>query len=178
MIMLAKMQMPSMVNTMSIHQQEELNVVKGNACNCFCSMWKLASYTMVTKVSQITSWVPVRSLPWAQHKRWIPIGSMECMHAHQKILAIEGLGSLSHIWNDVQKTKENYQKVGKIGRTINQTPALGLKHDRIWAWWASDILLKSMFIKVWWCKCFGYGIFKLNHLLLDELFKWKKTCTS
>jgi hypothetical protein len=44
----------------------------------------------------------------------------------------------------------------------------GLKHDKIWAQWVLDIPLESMLEKVWW-------ILKSNHLLLDELFKRKKT---
>jgi hypothetical protein len=33
----------------------------------------------------------------------------------------------------VEKIKEDNQKVGKIGRTINQTPAPKPNHDTIWA---------------------------------------------
>ncbi len=66
-----RVQTPSLVNAISIHWWEELNVVEGSACNCICPMWRLTSYTMATKVLWITSWVLVRSLPWMQHKRWI-----------------------------------------------------------------------------------------------------------
>jgi hypothetical protein len=48
---------------------------------------------MATKVSQITSWVFMCSLPWAQRKKWIPIGLMGCVHTNQRILIIEGWGS-------------------------------------------------------------------------------------
>jgi hypothetical protein len=60
---LAKVWIPSIISTMSTHQQEELNVVEGSACNCFCPMWKPTSHVMATKVLQIASWVLVRSLP-------------------------------------------------------------------------------------------------------------------
>jgi hypothetical protein len=60
--MSVKVWMPSLVNTMLIHQQEELNVVEGNAYN-FCPMWKLTIHAMATKVSRIASWVLMRSFP-------------------------------------------------------------------------------------------------------------------
>jgi hypothetical protein len=126
---LTKMWMSSMVNTISTHQQEELNVVEGNACDCFCPIWKLTSCTMVAKVLQITSWVPVRSLPWPQCKRWIPVRSMGCVHAHRKVLAIEGWGSPNHVQSVVKKTKEDNWKVVKIGWIINQMPTPRPKHD-------------------------------------------------
>jgi hypothetical protein len=34
--MLAKVQMPSLVSTISTHEREELNVVEGSECNYFC----------------------------------------------------------------------------------------------------------------------------------------------
>ncbi len=58
---------------------------------------------------------------------------MGCVRTHQRILAIEGCVSPSHVQSVVQKNKEDNQKVGKIGRTINQAPTLGPKHDKIWA---------------------------------------------
>jgi hypothetical protein len=123
--------MPFLVSTMSIHRQKELNVVERNACNCSCPTWKLASHTMMAKVSRIPSWVPVRSLPWAQHKRWIPIGLMGCVHTHWRMLAIEGWDSPSHTWNAMQKTREDNQRDGKIDWTISQTLAPGLENDKI-----------------------------------------------
>jgi hypothetical protein len=119
MTMLVKVRMPSLVSTMSTHRQKELNVVEGNACNCSCPTWKLASHIMATKVSWIPSWVPVRSLPWTQRKRWIPIGSMGCVHTHWGMLTIEGWDSPSRVWNVMQKTREDNQKDGKIDRTIS-----------------------------------------------------------
>jgi hypothetical protein len=44
---------------------------------------------------------------------------MGCVHTHQKIPIIEGWGSLRHIRNVMEKTKETNQKLGKIGQTIN-----------------------------------------------------------
>ncbi len=145
--------MPSLVSTMLIRRREELNVVEGSVGNCFCPMWKPTFRAMVAKVSWIASWVPMRSLPWTQHKRWIPIGSMGCVHTHQGMPTIEGWGSPSCIQNVVWKIGEDNRKVGKTGQVISQTLALRIKHDKIWAWWASNVPLKSMLEKVWWCKC-------------------------
>jgi hypothetical protein len=44
---------------------------------------------------------------------------MGCVHAHQKILVIEGWGSLSRIQNVMEKIEEANQKLGKIGRIVN-----------------------------------------------------------
>jgi hypothetical protein len=77
---------------MSTHQQEEWNVVERSACNCSHFTWKSASHAIATKMSQTTSWVPMRSLPLAQHKKWTLVALMGCVHTHQKILAIEGCG--------------------------------------------------------------------------------------
>jgi hypothetical protein len=46
-----KVQIPSLMNTMSTCQREKLIVVEGNACSYSCSTWKLASYAMATKMS-------------------------------------------------------------------------------------------------------------------------------
>jgi hypothetical protein len=56
-------------------------------------MWKLASRVMEAKMSWTTSWVPVYSLPWALCKKWIPIGLMGYVHAHQGTPTIEECGS-------------------------------------------------------------------------------------
>jgi len=129
---------------MSTRQRKELNVAKGSACSCSYPSWKPTFHAMATKVSQTTSWVLLRSLPWAQHKRWIPIRSMEYVHTHWGRPGIEGCDNLKHIWSDVEKIGENNQKVGKIGRTISQMFTLGPKHDKIRAQLASSILSKSM----------------------------------
>jgi hypothetical protein len=77
-------------------------VVEGNVCSCFHPTWKLTSLIMTTKVSRITSWVPMCSTLWVQRKRWIPISLMGCVHMHQWIFAIEGCGNPSCIQNVVK----------------------------------------------------------------------------
>jgi len=69
---------------------------------------------MVAKVSQTASWVLICSLSWAQHKKWIPIGSMGCVHTYQGKPAIQGCGSLNHIQSIMEKIGEDNQNVGKI----------------------------------------------------------------
>jgi len=54
-----------------------------------------------------------------QHKRWIPIRLMGCVHTYQGILAIKGWGSPSHVWSVMEKTRGNNRKVGKIGQTVS-----------------------------------------------------------
>jgi hypothetical protein len=103
---------------------------------------------MTKKVSWITSWVPVCSLLWVQRKRWTLVASIGCVHMHQRIFTIERCGNPSCIRNVVKKDGEDNWKVGKIGWVISQVLTLGLKHDKIRAWWILDILLE----KVWWCK--------------------------
>jgi hypothetical protein len=71
-----------------------------HTCSCFQTTWKPTSHVMVPKV-------PMRSLPWAQYKRWIPIGSMGSVHAHWGRPVIEECGSLSH-------SKTLWKKWGKI----------------------------------------------------------------
>jgi len=44
---------------------------------------------------------------------------MGCVHTRQGRLAIEGCGSPSHVWNILEKTKEDNQKVKKISRTTS-----------------------------------------------------------
>jgi hypothetical protein len=107
---------------------------------------------MASKMSQTALWVPVRSLPWVQHKRWIPIGLMRCVHTHRRRPKIKGGGSLNHVRNIVKKIGEDNRKVGKISWTTSQTSTWGLKHDKIRTQWASSIHSKSMLKKVW-CKC-------------------------
>jgi hypothetical protein len=50
MITLVKVQMSSLVSTMSNRRQEELNVIEGNACNCSCPTWKPAYCGIIIKV--------------------------------------------------------------------------------------------------------------------------------
>ncbi len=146
---LAKVRMLYLVNTMSIHWQKELNVVEGSKCNYFRPMWKPTSCAMVTKASWIGS-VLMRSLLWAQHKKWIPIRLMGSMHTHWRMLAIEKWGNPSHVQSVLQKIREDNRKVGKTSWVVSQKFALGIKHDKFWAQWTLNVLLE----KVWWCKCF------------------------
>jgi hypothetical protein len=127
--------------------------LKGNACSCSHPTRKPTSHVMTTKVLWTISWVFVRSLPWVQHKRWIPIGSMGCVHTHWGRLAIEGCSSLSYIWSIMEKIGEDNWKVGNISRAISQVPTPRSKHDKIQAQWASSIPLENTLKKVWWCKC-------------------------
>ncbi len=150
--------------------QEEWNVVEGNVCNYFHLTWKLTSHGRVTKVIQTTSWVFMCSLPWAQRKRWTLVASMRCVHTHQGILTIERCGNPSRIWNIVEKDGEDNWKVGKVGWAISQMLTLELKHDKIKKQWVSNTLSKNM-LEGMMVQLFWDGILKLNHLLLDELFK-------
>jgi hypothetical protein len=61
---------------------------------------------------------------------------MGCVHTHQRILAIKGWGSPSHIQNIVKKIGEVSRKLEKINQTVNQALALRPKHDKIRAQWA------------------------------------------
>jgi hypothetical protein len=125
--------MSSLMSTMSTHWWKELNVVEGCTRSCFRSTWKLTSCIMVAKMLWMTSWVPMRSLPWVQRKRWIPIGSKGCVHMYQRILAIEGWGRPNCVWSTMEKTKENNRKAKKTYWTINQTFAPRPEHDKIQA---------------------------------------------
>jgi hypothetical protein len=82
----------------------------------------------------------------------MPIRSIGCVHTHQGIPTNEGWGSLSHIRSVIEKIEENNRKARKISRVVNQTFAPRWEHHKIQAKWASDIPLKSMLKKVWWCK--------------------------
>jgi hypothetical protein len=138
-------------------------------------MWKPTARTMATKVLQITSWDQMRSLPWAQCKKWIPIRSMGCVQTHRKMLTIEGRGNPNHIRNIIEKNKEDNQKVGKISWTINQTPALRPEHDKFRTQWASNVPSKSMLERVWWCRHFEMESWSWTICCSMNYFKWKKT---
>jgi len=96
----------------------------------------------------------------------------------------------------VEKIKEYKQKVGKINQTINQRPALRLKHDKIQAWWASQISCQRAYEKrydgvnvpkwnfenepffVWWIiqkkgDIFVSGVIKDYMLPWGVVGKWK-----
>jgi hypothetical protein len=93
-------------------------------------------------------------IAWAQRKKWIPTRSMGCVHTHWGMLAIERWGSPSYIWSAVKKIGEDNEKARKTSRVISQVLAPGPKHDKIWAGWASNVMLENMLKKVWWCKHF------------------------
>jgi hypothetical protein len=174
---LVKVRIPSLVTIMLTCWREEWSMVEENACSYFHPMWKPTSRVMATKVSQTTSYVFVHSLPWAQFKRWIPIGSMGCGHTHWGRLAIEKCGNLNYVWSNVEKIRENHRKVGKISWIINQTFTLRLKHDKIWAWWAWSISSKNMLENIWWCKCSKMEIWRWTICCLMNCSKGKKhTC--
>ncbi len=99
MTMSARVWISSLMSTVSIRWWKELNVIEKNACSCFHPMWKLTSCAIATKVSQIALEVPMHSLLWVQHKRWIPTGSMGCVHTHRKILVIKKWRNPNYIWN-------------------------------------------------------------------------------
>jgi len=46
--------------------------------------------------------------------RWIPIGSIGCVHMHQGITIIEGWGNPSCIQNAMENIEETKQKPRKI----------------------------------------------------------------
>jgi hypothetical protein len=43
---------------------------------------------------------------------------------------IEGWGNSSRVRSVVEKTGENNQKAGNIGRVVSQVPTLGPKHEK------------------------------------------------
>ncbi len=55
MIRSTRVRIPSLVNTMSTHQQEDLDMVETSTCSCSHLMWKPTSCAMVAKGSQIAS---------------------------------------------------------------------------------------------------------------------------
>jgi hypothetical protein len=100
-----------------------------------------------------------------------------CVHTHQGILTIEWWGNPSRIQSVVQKIKKISQKLGKIGQTINQKLAFGLEHDIIRAWWVSNILMKNMLKKVWWCrhseiKFWSWTIYCLTSCSNNGIYAW------
>jgi hypothetical protein len=172
----ASVWMLSLVNTMSTHQQEKLNVVERSACNCSHPAWKPTSHAMATKVSWITSWIPMRSLPWMlECKKWIATRLMGSVHMHWRILAIEGWRNPNYVWNTMKKIGEDNWKARKTNQVINQMLGPRPKHDKIWTQWVwikysiGEHVGKGMMMQTFWD-----GILKSNHLLPNEMFKWRK----
>jgi hypothetical protein len=142
---------------------------------CSCPMWKPTSHTMVAKMPRISSWVLMHLLWWLQRKKWIPMEWKGSVHTHiEGILPIEGWGSPNCVWSNVKKIGEDNWKVRKTGWVVSQALAPRPKHDKIRTQWALDIVVehvgKSNMVQTFW-----NGILKLNHLLPNELFKWKET---
>jgi hypothetical protein len=125
-----------MIKTIRIQTSNSQNSLINPFLNCLVHPKSHTHPTLLT--------ILVCSLPWTQRKKWIPIRSMGCVHAHRGMLAIEGWGSPSHVQNVVQKTREDNQKVGKIVRVISQACALRPEHNKIWAQWAWNVLSKSI----------------------------------
>ncbi len=173
---LATVQTSFLMSTTLICRLKELSVVEWNTSNFFHPTWKPAFCAKEAKMFWIASCVPMCSLPWVQCKRWMPVGSMGCVHTHQGRHVIGGCGSLNYVQSDVKKIGQNNQKVRKVSRAISEMLALGPEHDKIQAWWASSIVSKNMLKKGTMVQTFQNGILKLNHLMFNELFKRRKTC--
>jgi len=76
----------------------------------------------------------------------------------------------------MEKDGEDHRKAKKVGWIVNQTPTLGLEHDKIWAQWVSNIMLKACWQGMM-VQMFQDEILKSNHVLFDKLFKGMKTHT-
>ncbi len=70
----------------------------------------------------------------------------------------------------MEKTREDNQKVGKIGQVINQMSTPWPKHDKIKAN-GSQIPHRKACRKGMMVQTLRNGILKSNHLLFNELFK-------
>jgi hypothetical protein len=92
--MLTRVQIPSLLSTISTHWEKELNVAKGSASNYFWPMQKPTSHTNGNK--NIANYIMSLHVPMAC-KKWLPIWLMGCVHTHWRRLAIEGCDSFSHI---------------------------------------------------------------------------------
>jgi len=125
MVMLIRVQMPVLVITMLIRWWKELNMVEGNTYSCFCPTWKPTSCAMATKVLWITSWVLVHLLLWVQHKRWISIRLMGCVHTHWGILAIEGWGGSSRIQSVIKIMRKIIERLKRLVELQAKHPPLG-----------------------------------------------------
>jgi hypothetical protein len=111
------------------------------------------------------------------HKRWIPVKSIGCVHTHRRILTIEGWGSPSHVRSVVQKIREDNRKAGKTDRVINQMLVPRSKHNKNLGTMGFRCPVGKHVGKGMMVKTLQDGILKLNQLLLNELFKWRKTHT-
>ncbi len=109
-----RVQIPSLLSTMSTHWQKELNVAKGSASNYFWPMQKPTSHTMVTKILQITSWVFMR--PWCVRNGY-PYGWWDvCTHIEGG-LQLKGVivsATFKVLWKELRNMK--------LGILINYKP--------------------------------------------------------
>jgi len=96
----------------------------------------------------------------------------------QKIPTIEGWDNPNHIRSTVKKTREDYQKVGKINLYVNQMPTFGPEHNKISSMMGFIYPTKKHVEKGMMVQTVQDKILKLNHLLLNELFKQNKTCVN
>jgi hypothetical protein len=62
-----------------------------------------------------------------------------CAHTLTDAYNFEGWGSPNGVQIVLQKIGEDNRKARKTDQTVSQTPTLGLKHDKIWAQWPSDV---------------------------------------
>jgi hypothetical protein len=161
---------------MLAHRQEELNVVESNTCSYYHPMRKPTSHTMSTKVSQITSWVPMWSLPWTlECKKWISIGLMDACICIERYLQLKDEVVqivFEMLW---KKIGENNWKAWKIVQIVSQAPTLGLEHDKIWTQWVWVIYFIGEHVgKGMMMKTFHNENLTSNHLLPNELLQWWK----
>jgi hypothetical protein len=107
-----------------------------------CILCKVIEIFLRRKVTKVEKW---RTSPSSSKWHW---------HSRVKTLQHVCLNNkIAHVQNVVKKPRENNRKAGKIGWAISQTPTFRL-HDKIQAWWASDVPLESMLERVSWCRCF------------------------
>jgi hypothetical protein len=113
----------------SIFGEHNVNSTRRVECSWKKHM-KPTSHAMATKMSQIASWVLICSLPWTQHKRWIPIRSMGCVHTHQGYLQLKDVLLQVVVETLWKKTRKNNQNVKKTSWVVNQMFAPRPEHDK------------------------------------------------
>lgn len=64
-------------------------------------------WALETKVSQTTSCVPMRSLLWAHHKVWTPIGFINLMHTHLAMPIIKRCKRFSRVQSAIKNITED-----------------------------------------------------------------------
>ncbi len=99
-------------------------MIEGNTCIYYHYTCKPSSQVMDVEVSHITFFLYIHCLT-----RWTPLGSIGCVHMHQRRFAMEGWGILlkfEMLWKKIAKDK---QKTDKIGWTKCHASMLGFEHD-------------------------------------------------